>query len=211
MTISYPLPFPTITRLTNFILRERSVVAVTGAPFSGQQQIQEHSGSWWEAEFDIRPLPQDLYDQWGSFFSKLHGRSGTFLMGDPLKRTTRGNAALLGGVPQVDGSGQRGSTLAIRTGLGNLTGYLREGDFFSIGLGSARRMHKVLNDVTLVGGKAIIDIWPRLRYSPPDGDLIYFTDATTQFRLSANIVQVGAAGSDGGLRRIPTITCIEAF
>lgn len=211
MTILYPLDLPTVTKLVSFNLRERNVAGVSVAPFSGAQQVQDHQGSWWEADFGIRPLPKELYDPWASFFTKLNGRVGTFIMGHPLITTTVGSAAIVGGTPQVDGNNQKGKTLAIKTQLGNLPGYLKAGDFFSIGLGANRRMHKVLNDVTLVGGKAILDIWPKLRYSPPDNDLLYFTNQSTLWRMTVNVIEAGLSGSDAGLYRFPTITAVEAF
>src|SRR5947208_16903041 len=99
MSIVYPLNFPSYTRLASFLLREKSVVGLTAAPFSGIQQVQEYSGAWWEAEFTIRPLTKPLRDQWMAFFSSLHGRTGTFIMGHPLETTTAGSASTLGGIP----------------------------------------------------------------------------------------------------------------
>jgi hypothetical protein len=210
MTIFYPLTLPTVTKLTGFMLRELNVVGVTKAPFSGLQQVQQFPGQWWEASFDIRPLNYDEFRQWGNFFSQLNGQAGTFAMGHPMIKTISGNALSLGGLPQIDGGNQSGNTLAIKTGLGNLTNFLKAGDLFSIGLNANRRMYKTLADVSLIGGKAIMDIWPKLRYPPIDNDLLYFTFASTQWRMTVNSIESSITGSDG-LYRIPTVECIEAF
>lgn len=208
--IIYPLNFPTITNLLDFTLREVSVVGDTASSFSGSQQVQAFIGAWWEAEFTIRPLTRPLYDQWGAFFSSLHGKAGTFLMGHPLHSAPSGSASSLNGTPQVDGSDQSSSILAIKTSLGNVSGYLKAGDLFSVGLGATRRMHKVLNDVDLVLGRASLNIWPQLRYAPLNNAPIYFTNPTTQWRLSVNAIQNTITGTDN-LYRIPTVTSLEAL
>jgi hypothetical protein len=210
MTITYPLTLPTVTKLTGFVLREINVVGVTKSPFSAIQQVQQFPGQWWEASFDIPPLDDDKFRQWAVFFTLLQGKAGTFIMGHPMIKTIAGDALSLGGLPQVDGVNQSGNTLAIKTGLGSPTNYLKAGDLFSIGLGANRRMHKVLSDVSLIGGRAIMDIWPRLRYSPPDNDLIYFTNAQTQWRMTVNSIESNITGSDG-LYHISTVECIEAL
>jgi hypothetical protein len=209
VSIIYPLAYPAYTRLTNFSLRERTVGGMTVAPFSRAQQVQEFPGAGWEAEISFPPLTDTQYRQWGAFFSSLHGQSGYFIMGHPLLTRTAGIASTVGGLPQIDGNGQNGSLLNIKTGLGNLPNYLKAGDMFSIGLGDGRRMHKVLTDVTLVLGKATLDIWPRLRYPPPDNDLIYFNDPSTQWRMTNNTFEQNASGSDAGLWRVPSVSLVE--
>lgn len=211
MTITYPLTLPTVTKLTGFVLREMNIVAVTKSPFSGVQQTQQFPGQWWEATFDIRPLQYDEFRQWMAFFSQLNGQMGTFVMGHPMITTVQGSAATMPGFPQIDGVGQTGNQLAIKTGLGSAVAYLKAGDLFSIGLGANRRMYKTLSDVSLIGGKAILDIWPRLRYAPLDNDLIYLTNTSTQWRMTVNSIESNTTGSDGGTFHIPTIGCIEAL
>jgi hypothetical protein len=210
MTISFPLTFPTYTGLGAFSIRGPQVSGATTAPFSGVQQIQEHAGGWWEADFELPPtMSRAQAAQWSAWLQSLRGRVGTFLMGIPREGTPRGSAGVTPGGPQVDGAGQTGLTLTIKTSLGAVSGYLLAGDWISLGAGSSRRLHRLMADASLVGGAATLDIWPRLRSSPANNDTVYVSNATGRFRLTG-------AAADYSLGRydqytIPPISCREAL
>lgn len=209
MTISYPISLPTHVGFAEIVIREVNVTATTAAPFSGVQQVQEHPGAWWEAELSIPPMRRANAEIWLAAFTSLRGMVGTFLLGDPMGARPRGSARLTPGTPQVNGAGQSGLTLDIKTGLGAVTSYLKAGDKISLGTGASRRLHKVVTDVDLVGGNATVDIWPRLRSSPGNNDVVYVSNATGRFRLGVNTVQhtIDRAGH----YRIASVPCREAL
>jgi hypothetical protein len=90
MAISYPLTFPTITGVQAVTLRAVNQTALTMSPFTYKQQIYNHSGQRWEAEIQVPRMKYEKAEVWISFLLSLNGMSGTFLMGDPMRKTTRG-------------------------------------------------------------------------------------------------------------------------
>jgi len=127
MSIIYPLTMPgtppgprAITLAHNFMVGEFD------SPFTGQSQIYEQQGSLWTAKIDLPPMSRATASPWLAFLAALNGRSGTFLLGDPLGTSPLSTA---GGAPVVSGAGQTGKQLLIS----GLTGTLKAGDYFQIG------------------------------------------------------------------------------
>lgn len=209
MSVTFPLAFPIATGLVDIAIYGRQLSGVTEAPFSGVEQVQEHQLARWRAEFSLPPMTRQEAMPWRSFIQKMRGRVGTFLMGDPMGTAPLGTAAVTPGTPQVDGGGQSGLTLAVKTGLGSVSGYLLEGTWLSLGTGSGRQLYTVTNDVNLVNGNATIDIWPRLRSSPGNNDTVYLTNTTGLFRLVDD--EHGFSIGRDGLYRIPPVSCREAL
>lgn len=183
MSITYPLALPDARAFSAVRVTARSVVAVGASPFTGQQQVQEHQGQWWEAECSLPPMKRPAAEAWISFFLKLNGRRGTFLMGDTAASAPRGTIA---GSPVVDGAhAVRAATLALRGVTAGTT--LLAGDYIQVGTGAAARMHKNLNDATADGlGKMTLDIWPTLRSALSDGAAVITSGCLTTWRLASN-------------------------
>jgi hypothetical protein len=55
MAISYPLSFPSVS-IRDITWEAKTKVAVTESPFTGEQQIVEHDGQWFEAQISLPPL-----------------------------------------------------------------------------------------------------------------------------------------------------------
>jgi hypothetical protein len=85
MTITYPLAFPSLG-VAKVRITQNAVVAVSRSPFTGQEQVQEHPGQWFECEISLPPMYRDDYAEWDSFFLQLNGRAGTFLACDSSYR-----------------------------------------------------------------------------------------------------------------------------
>lgn len=207
---NFPLTFPT-TKAPRYVrLAGHNVVAVSTAPFSGVQQVQEHPGKWWLGEFTLPLLSRASADVWLAWLDSLNGPAGTFLLGHPKRRTSKGTAAATPGAPTVDGVGQTGNALAIKTGLSTTAGYMKAGDFFSLGLTTARRLYRLTADVTLnSGGKATLAFWPRLRAVPADNAVVYVANATGLFRLTGN--EVSDETDESGLVTIASVPFVEAL
>ena len=187
MAITYPLTPPNHDDFTRIMLRARNVVGVSESPFTLQQQVQEYPGSRWEALVDLFPMKRESAAAWFTFLLKLHGRRGTFLLGDPLAATARGVAT---GTPLVNGADQTGQTLVTDGWTPDTEGILRAGDYIQLGTGATARLHQVLNDADSdAGGNATLDIWPPLRSSPADNDPITVENCRGVFRLASNLTE----------------------
>ena len=189
MAIIYPLALPTTTGIANITLTARNTIGITTSPFTLKQQVQQHAGQRWEAMVTLPPLSRAEADEWVSFLMKLRGSFGTFLLGDPNATTPRGVAATSypSDTPLVNGASQTGAELAVDNMTASITDYLRAGDYFQLGGGQNSRLYKILNDVnTDASGEATFDIWPNLRSSPNDNDVLTFSTPQTVFRLANN-------------------------
>ena len=187
MSISYPLALPTVTVAKAINFAAQSIVGMSASPFTGEQQVYVHQGEWWEAQVTLPPMTRADAETWIAFLLALNGREGTFLMGDPANPTARGTA---GGSPVVDGGSQTGKTLNTR-GWSGSTGVMLAGDWLQLGTGSGSHLHKVVQSADAGTGSpglgtTSLEIWPRLRSSPSDGDPIVVSAAKGLFRLASN-------------------------
>ncbi|QCN96669.1 hypothetical protein D3093_15115 (plasmid) [Azospirillum argentinense] len=201
--MTYPLIPPATPAPSRSAFRLRRVVAVATSPFTGQQQVQEHQGAWWEADISLPPMKRDKAGAWQGFLLGLRGRRGTFLMGDPDARFPRGVAA---GNPWVAGAGQSGTTLVTGGWAPWTSGILRAGDYIEL---PGNRLHMVVTDVGSDGaGTAVLTIEPSLRSPPPSGGAVIARNARGLFRLASNDAgwDADAAGVYGF-----SFSCIEAL
>lgn len=183
MAISYPLDFPTITGVDSIKMMASDIVGMNISPFSGAQQVYRYTGQFWSADIALPPMKREKAEYWISFFLKLNGSYGTFLMGDPLGATARGVAT---GTPVINGASQTGGSLVTDGWTPGTTGILKAGDYIQLGAGATSRLHKVLDDVDSDGsGNATLQIWPDLRESPSDNATITVTNPKGVFRLTS--------------------------
>lgn len=186
MAVSYPLNLPTHTGIAKIDLRAVQVTAMTVSPFTYKQQVVVHPGQRWEAEITLPPMKRSDAEAWVGWLLSLRGRSGTFLLGDPLASSSIGNG---GGTPVVEGADQTGSTLNIDGCTINQTTYLAAGDYIQLGSGSSSQLYKVTQDASSDSlGNATLEIWPELRSSPADNATVTVDAPKGLFRLSTNEV-----------------------
>jgi len=185
MAITYPLNLPTHTGIASVNLIARNSIGISSSPFTFTQQVQKNSGQRWEADITLPMMKREDAEQWISFFMKLYGQYGTFLMGDPNAATPRGSASSAPGTPLVNGASQTGNTLSIDGAPASATDYLKAGDYIQIGTGSNTRLYKVLDDAdSNASGEVDLTIWPDLRSSPADNAAITVASARGLFRIS---------------------------
>ena len=55
MAISYPLSFPSVA-IRHIKWEAKTKVAISESPFTGEQQVVEHEGKWFEAHITLPPL-----------------------------------------------------------------------------------------------------------------------------------------------------------
>lgn len=184
MAITYPITLPMVPAPRTFTQSETSFAAMASSPWSGSQQVQLNQGQLWGFSVTYPPMSDDQARDWAGVLAQLNGRFGTFLFGDPRWKSPRGTWA---GTPVVDGAGQSGQTVAMR-GF-SVGASVRAGDYFQHGTGSAAKLHRVTKDGTADGaGEIQMEIWPRLRISPSDGDTLITAVPQGVFRLASPIV-----------------------
>lgn len=184
MAITYPIILPQKPAPRSFTVQETSFVALTSSPWSGSQQAQLNQGQIWAFSIELPPMSEDQARNWSGIMGQLNGRFGTFLFGDPKWKAPRGDWA---GAPVVDTAGQTGQTLQMRGFTAGAVG--RAGDYFQIGSGASAKLHKVTQDFTADGtGAASIEIWPRIRTSPVDGDSLITVSPQGVFRLASSTI-----------------------
>ena len=91
---SYPLTLPTTTGIAKSSWGLQRAVGVSTSPFTGSQQVYEHDFALWKATITLPPMNRATSADYQTFFMQLHGRKGTFLMGDPDANAKRGTATL---------------------------------------------------------------------------------------------------------------------
>lgn len=157
-----------------------TVAAVT-SPWTKQAQLLDWQTDWWDAKASLPVMPAEQALAWVAFLAQLRGISAAFLVGDPAIASPLGLAR---GLPVCDGvNAARASTLATRGWQPNLQGQLRAGDSLQIGY----RLYTNLDDVASdASGKATLNLWPRLREAPADGDALLLRYPKGLFRLADN-------------------------
>lgn len=205
MAISFPVTFPDLG-IRSMTIRAKSTVGVSASPFTGQQQVFQHQGQWWEAEVSMPPMAREDAEVLISFLLKMNGRYGTFLLGDPLASEPMGVAS---GTPVVNGADQTGNELVTDGWSTSVTNILKAGDWIQLGSGSASRLHKVIESVNSdSGGNATLTIWPNLRSSPSDNATITVISPKGQWRLSSN--EMPYSVDEASIFGI-TFACVEAL
>lgn len=206
MAITFPLSLPATPNFSRFSIAQRVAVARRDSPFTGQQQVVAHQGGWWVMGLTLPLMKQAAAQTWIGFLHSLNGTEGTFLVGDPVRTTPLGVAT---GSPQVNGASQTGKTLITDGWTGSVTGILKAGDFIQLGTGVTTRLYQNQTDVNSDGGgNATLDIFPRLRESPGNNDVITTSNCKGTFRLGGNVSPI-----DVDLGDIYSIafSAIEAF
>lgn len=211
MTITYPLSIPAEPGFNSVTLKRSAVGDFTASPYTGAQYVQVFAGQWWQAELGLPKMKASNAAAWRSFFAKLNGVYGTFLLGpDPEFATPRGSAATVPGTPVVNGADQSGNTLSIAGLPADATGYLLAGDFIQLGSGASTRLHMMMDDADSNGsGEADLLIWPNLRESPADGAAIVVSNAKGRFRLTTPVTEDSI--TPGPFWQMMTLSAIEAL
>lgn len=208
MSISYPLALPTHKNYRSIDIVQRKVVGVATSPFSLMQQTYEHPGERWEATIELAPMSRADGEAWMAWLISLRGPVGSFLLGDVAGATARGSAGVTPGTPQVNGAhAAQSRALAIKTGLGAVSNYLRAGDWIQLGSGTSSRLHKVLVDASLTGGNVTLDIWPALRTAVANDAAVTVAACKGKFMLA----QGGASYQvdSAAIVRGAPIACVE--
>lgn len=192
MSIPPLINLPDSACIASVVMTLTSVSSVTESPFTLEQQAFKWPGQRWSASVDIPPTRnRAIASDWMSFFARLEGRYGNFLMGDPSAKAPRGVAT---GTPIVSGASQIGNTLNTSGWSNNITGILLKGDFIQIGTGANSRLHMIVEDANSNGsGQAALVIQPALRGSPANGTPINVSNPVGVFRMAQDAFSYSVA------------------
>lgn len=178
MAITYPLTIPEPLP-DKLVLRAVDVAAISFSPWTGEQQVQQHQGAWWEGEVSLPFMKRAQWAKWAAFLISLRGQVGTFYMPAYMTLSPQGS----GGSPKVNGGGQTGATLNLKNFAVSTSNVLLAGDFLQVG----DELKQVLTDTSSNGsGYATVDIYPPLRESPANDANVILDNPKGLFRLASN-------------------------
>lgn len=188
--INYPLTPPAISGIgpQDFTMIEMNVVGETESPFTLSQQEQQWAGQQFQLELNLPPLLQSEAEQWIAFLGSLFGKYGTFLMGDYNRPTPVGP---MSGSPVVSGTNLNGSnSLNLRGATASVANWAVAGDYIQVTstiAGAVQRIYKVLQNASTDGsGNVQLEIFPCIRETLLDGDVIVIENCAGTFRLMDN-------------------------
>ena len=191
MTIVYPRALPALNKFKTSSWRSNDATTRIPSPFTGQSQVLVWPRQWWSCTMTLVSMLRAEEQAWSSWLRSGRGKSGTFLLGNPQRRTPLGSARLVPGTPLVKGGGQEGGYLAIDGLPLNAPDYLLAGDHIQLGSGAAARLHEVLENVATNGaGEATLTLWPELRESPADNAPVIVSGAKGVFARTSDVVDV---------------------
>lgn len=183
MSIVYPLSMPAGPAIEGLRFGRSAVVGVGKSPFTLQSQRHVHPGQQWRLTASLPPMYHRAAAAWLAFLVSLNGREGSFLA-SPVFAAPLGAAS---GAPKVDGAGQIGGILATKGWAVSTANILCAGDYIQLGSGATSQLHMVLKNVASdASGKAVLDIWPRLRKSPAVDAVIVTQAPCGVFALTSN-------------------------
>lgn len=183
MAITYPLTMPTI-RIHSMRLIRTVAEKRRRSPDTFTTEVQVRDGQILMFEVVLNRMRPDHADIWAAFFDQLNGSEGTFLT-YPYQRPQPKGAAT--GTPLVNGADQQGKILLTNGWTPEVSGILKQGDYISLGTGTATRLYRIAKDADSdLAGAAELDIWPSLRETPADNDAITTDHPMGIFRMSSN-------------------------
>ena len=182
---TYPLAMPTTP---NFVKSEWSIsraVAVSSSPFTYSSQVYKFTGAKWSAVVSLPPMKREQAVEWQSFFMRLQGQFGTFLMGDPDASAVRGtiantvavNADFAVGAYDVTIDGADASESQL----------FKTGDYVQFNSGANSKLHMIIADVASDGsGVATLPIEPPLSAALLNNATVSYASPKCVMRMTNN-------------------------
>ena len=181
MTVSYPLTMPSSP---GFVTQQWSLMRRTGlseSPFTGGQQTVEFSYAKWKAVLTLPPMRRPQATAWVSFFAKLHGRRGTFLLGDQDGKDPQINkitAGTMTGSVTLGANADIGDTILTISG----TTAFKAGDYIQLGSSSSARLYMVVVDQTGTS----LQIEPKIKTAVTSGATVTYSNTQGLFRMDTD-------------------------
>lgn len=184
---SYPLAHPSTPGFIQSRWSLQRAVGHTMSPFSGNQQVQEYDLALWKASITLPPMKRSQASDWVAFFVRLHGRRGTFALGDPDGQTLQGvcpSATLSSNVAVGD------FDLPLSVGnvsaSGTYNDAFKAGDYVQLGSGGNRKLYMVVATVNASSGALTLEVEPRLKAAGSSGDTVVLASTKCIMRMDTN-------------------------
>jgi len=181
MTVSYPLTMPTTP---GFVTQQWSILRGTGiseSPFTGGQQTVEFAYAKWKAVLTLPPMRRPQASAWTAFFTKLHGRRGTFLLGDQDGKDPQINKITAG---TITGSITLGANADIGDTVLTISGTtaFKAGDYIQLGSSSSAKLYMVVVDQSGTS----LQIEPKIKTAVTSGATVTYASPQGLFRMDTN-------------------------
>ena len=205
---SYPLTMPTST--SKFKTSEWRIirsVSVNASPFSMAQQTADLGGAVWQTTVTLPPMKRDEAGAWQSFFMQLHGRFGSFLLGDPDSKTIQGGCT--SSTVAVNGAHSVGAYDIAIDGVNASTLVFKQGDYLQFGSGATQKLHMVVSDATSnSSGQVTVAIEPPLKTALTDNLAVTYENTKAVMRMDSN--ELGWSADEISVYGI-TFSCTEVI
>ena len=182
---TYPLAMPTTP---NFVKSEWSIsraVAVSSSPFTYSSQVYKFTGAKWSAVVSLPPMKREQAVEWQSFFMRLQGQFGTFLMGDPDASAVRGTIANTVAVNADQDVGAYDVT--IDGADASESQLFKTGDYVQFNSAATSKLHMIIADVASNGsGVATLTIEPPLSAALSDDATVTYASPKCVMRMTNN-------------------------
>ena len=182
---SYPLSLPSSP--SNFRTSEWTIVstvAVNVSPYTYSSQSADFGGYAWRTVVTLPPMKREEADEWQVFFMQLHGRFGTFLLGDPDSKTIQGGCT---GTIQTNAAHSVGAYDVTIDGAPASTIIFKKGDYVQFGSGATSKLHMIVADITSnSSGVATLQIEPPLKTALSDNSTVVYSNTKGVFRMDSN-------------------------
>ena len=207
--LTFPLTIPSTPNFRTSRFELRRQIAVSESPYSGIQQTYEYDYALWGATFSLPPMRRETAGAWTAFFSALHGRRGTFTLGDPDRIIPLGAAT--GTITLASGAsvGDNTLSLTVGSGLSGVTGIFKAGDYIQLGTTDATsKLHMVVEDCDASGTAVTAKIEPAVKVAVSTGQAITFVSPKALWRMDTD--DLGWDGNHVSVYGI-SFSCTEAL
>ena len=182
---TYPLAMPTTP---NFVRSEWSItraVSQSQSPFTYATQVHKFTGAKWSATVSLPPMLRSQAVEWQSFFMRLQGQYGTFLMGDPDASAVRGT---INDTIAVNGEvGVGGYDVVVDGADASESQLFKTGDYVQFNSGATSKLHMIIADVASDGsGNATLQIEPPLSATLLNNATISYASPKCVMRMTSS-------------------------
>ena len=184
---TYPINHPTNTGFKTARWQLSRQVAVSESPYSGVQQVYEYDYALWGATLSLPPMRRELAGAWTAFFATLHGRKGTFSLGDPDRIIPLGAATNTITLASGASIGDYSLSLTVHASLSGVSNIFKAGDYIQLGASVANyKLYQVIEDCDASGTAVTAKIEPAVKRAESTGQEITYTNPKGLFRMDTD-------------------------
>jgi len=182
------MTYPTTPVFQALNLRSNDKTLVSQS-VNGRTQSRKLASQYWEFSAVYPPMTRAEFMPVYAFIMKQGGQHQTFDIQLPVLDDTQGDATGNLVVTRIGGYSAGAHALDVDA----TDGVIKEGDFIKFG---HDKVYMITQAITHNGVTSLISIYPPLRQSISDGDLIQYRNVTIKVRLKNDVQEFGI-GNDG--------------